>query len=107
MVYHNTVNCFNKKNDTTGTLQDVMKIMFLSKSIWEYLKLIYWYAIKVLCSSIKEWILTVWRKRSDDTPLPTPSYQYNTWMKNKKKIPYTPKTDEKGIVEAGHLCWCK
>lgn len=44
------------------------------------------------------------RKRSDETPLPTPSYKYNTWMKNKKKIPYTPKMDEKGIVEAGHLC---
>uniref|UniRef100_A0A8W8KG70 Helicase ATP-binding domain-containing protein n=1 Tax=Magallana gigas TaxID=29159 RepID=A0A8W8KG70_MAGGI len=39
------------------------------------------------------------RKRSDETPLPTPSYKYNTWMKNKKKIPYTPKMDEKGKVD--------
>ncbi|XP_048748658.2 pre-mRNA-splicing factor ATP-dependent RNA helicase PRP16-like isoform X1 [Ostrea edulis] len=39
------------------------------------------------------------RKRSDDTPLPTPSYKYNPWMKDRKKISYTPRTDGKGKVD--------
>lgn len=38
----------------------------------------------------------IFRKRSDETPLPTPTYKHNTWMKNQRRIPYTPKTDEKG-----------
>ncbi|XP_064611896.1 LOW QUALITY PROTEIN: pre-mRNA-splicing factor ATP-dependent RNA helicase PRP16-like [Liolophura sinensis] len=31
------------------------------------------------------------RKRSDETPLPTPSYKYNSWMREKRKMHYTPK----------------
>ncbi|XP_067934031.1 pre-mRNA-splicing factor ATP-dependent RNA helicase PRP16-like [Watersipora subatra] len=30
-------------------------------------------------------------KTSDETPLPTPSYKYNSWMKEKKISHYTPK----------------
>ena len=31
-------------------------------------------------------------KKTDETPLPTPSYKYNSWMKDKKEMRYyTPK----------------
>ncbi|XP_062584815.1 pre-mRNA-splicing factor ATP-dependent RNA helicase PRP16-like [Saccostrea cucullata] len=43
------------------------------------------------------------RKKSDETPLPTPTYKYNSWMKDKKKIPYTPRTDEKGKVDLENM----
>ncbi|XP_050397027.1 pre-mRNA-splicing factor ATP-dependent RNA helicase PRP16 [Patella vulgata] len=36
------------------------------------------------------------RKYMDDTPKATPSYKYNSWMKNSKKIVYTPREDKKG-----------
>lgn len=40
------------------------------------------------------------KKRSDETPLPTPTYKYNTWASDKKKIQYTPRdTDENGKHE--------
>ena len=32
-----------------------------------------------------------YKHSSNDTPLPTPSYKYNDWMDNKKKIKYTPR----------------
>lgn len=63
MVYQNTVNCFNKRNDTTGTLQDVMKIMFFVKIYLRVLEINLLYAIKVLWSSIKEWIYTVLKEK--------------------------------------------
>ncbi|XP_045194150.2 pre-mRNA-splicing factor ATP-dependent RNA helicase PRP16-like [Mercenaria mercenaria] len=31
------------------------------------------------------------KKSSKETPLPTPSYKYNEWMDDKKRIKYTPK----------------
>lgn len=38
------------------------------------------------------------KKRSDETPLPTPTYKYNSWASDKRKIQYTPRdTDENGI----------
>lgn len=40
------------------------------------------------------------KKRSDETPLPTPSYKYNSWASDKKKMQYTPRdTDENGKKE--------
>ncbi|XP_074645690.1 pre-mRNA-splicing factor ATP-dependent RNA helicase PRP16-like [Tubulanus polymorphus] len=30
---------------------------------------------------------------SDETPMPTPSFKYNSWMNNKKKIKYTLRTE--------------
>lgn len=33
-------------------------------------------------------------RKVDDTPMPTPSYKYNDWMKNKKSIKYTPRPDK-------------
>lgn len=44
------------------------------------------------------------RKRFDEILLLILSYKYNIWMKNKKKILYIFKMDEKGIVEVGYLC---
>ncbi|KAK3086642.1 hypothetical protein FSP39_021298 [Pinctada imbricata] len=35
------------------------------------------------------------KKRPNETPMPTPSYKYNEWMGNKKKIQYTPREDGK------------
>ncbi|CAG5128460.1 unnamed protein product [Candidula unifasciata] len=35
------------------------------------------------------------KQRDDFTPKATPTYKYNEWMKDKKKIQYTPKDNEK------------
>ena len=39
------------------------------------------------------------RKQHDETPLPTPTYKYNEWMNDKKKIQYTPRdSDKTGMI---------
>lgn len=37
-----------------------------------------------------------YRKKNDDTPMPTPSYKYNEWMDNRKSIKYTPRPGNEG-----------
>ena len=66
-----------KENRTSCYIHNVVQ-SFICK--WKMLKLYY----------------NIFRKRSDETPLPTPTYKHNTWMKNQRRIPYTPKSDEKG-----------
>ena len=42
-------------------------------------------------------------KRSNDTPLPTPSYMYNKWQKNRRHLGYTPQQfGDESDVERRH-----
>ena len=42
-------------------------------------------------ASLRHGTQTKHKSRSDDTPLPTPSYKYNSWMKDKHTIKFTPR----------------
>lgn len=49
------------------------------------------------CSPVEILFLLNFRsKRSKETPLPTPSYKYNDWMDDKRKIRYTPRDSNRG-----------